>query len=299
MTFVPDTSAWFEPYVQMGKFSLDNDPKFYGPMKELVEKCGGRAAVDKIEYGFDASDKTIDWLREQLESDFPGKKLVFVKDLGASMSYSSPPLYDKIPKGFRHTFLMRHPGKLFNVENILKMQARFKSLNPTSTTTRTPEKIRPYQYLHELWEYVKAQGLEVNPIIIDSDDLLRNPKAVMEAYCKELGIPYSEDLLTWEAGDEVMTKHWMVPKQTILTYRAIGMHDTTFSNTGFTRQVGKSEDAAVADNKEGEVIKDVNQSDCEAATTAEELALAKQIVESILTREIPFYEEMYADRLIH
>ena len=290
LTFVPDTSAWYEPYVQMAKFSLDDDPVFYGPFKGLVEKLGGRGSIDKIESGFDASDKTIDWLKEQLEGDFPGKKLVIVKDMGATITRPSPPLYDKIPKGFRHTFLMRHPSKIFNVKNVLKHNAgSFK--NPIKPT---PEKFRPYQYLNELWKYVKAQGIEARPIIMDADELLQNPKEVLEAYCKELGIPFSEELLSWEAGDEVMTKHWMVPKQTILTWPTIGMHDSSFSGTGFTQQSTVKPDVA-ASEQDG---KDGNSTTPDVAA-ADEAAVkqAEQFVASILTREIPFYEEMYPERL--
>ena len=285
MTSVPDTSAWYEPYVQMAKFSQDDDPKFFGPVKGLVEKLGGRGAIDKIESGFDASDKTIDWLKEQLEGDFPGKKMVFVKELGPSIARPSPPLFDKIPKGFRHTFLMRNPRRMFNVQNVLKQRAnpKFKQ-NPSMAA----DVIRPYQHLNELWKHVKAESLEDHPIVIDSDELSQHPKEILEAYCKELGIPFSEELLTWEAGDEVMTKHWMVPKQTILTYRVNGTHTSTFASTGFKPLV-KPDD--VNNN-----IPDASRMP-EDKVPPEVLAQAKEFVESILRREVPYYEEMYDQRL--
>ena len=83
MTFVPDAVVWHEPYLQISKFSHKiDDPRSSEPFREILERCGGTSAVAKIESGFDASDKDFDWLKEQLEGNFTGKKLVFVKDFG-------------------------------------------------------------------------------------------------------------------------------------------------------------------------------------------------------------------------
>ena len=114
MTFVPDTVAWHEPYQQIAKFSLKvDDPMFLNEtFCDLLEKHGGASAVAKIESGFDASDKDFDWLKEQLEGDFPGKKLVFVKDMAGSIGIYFEERHDKIPMGFRHTFLIKNPRKL-------------------------------------------------------------------------------------------------------------------------------------------------------------------------------------------
>ena len=307
MTFVPETSAWHEPYFQMAKFASDDSAiMFDGHFKRLLERLGGQEALDKIDAGFDSSDKTIDWLKEQLEGDFPGKKLVFVKDIAAAIARPSPPRFDKLPKGFRHTFIMRHPRNVINMKSFLKRKQQGQSkpdsnggAKPSTTTTAgpklpqniTPDKVRPYQYLNELWKHVIAQDLDAKPIIIDADDLLRNPKAVLEAYCKELGIPFSEELLTWEAGDEVMTKHWVVPKQAILSYRMIGAHNTTFASTGFTPPAKPDIANAVGVAKEG------NTHD-KPAVAPEMIAKAQQMIESIMRRELPLYEEMYAQRLV-
>ena len=39
------------------------------------------------------------------------------------------------------------------------------------------------------------------PPVIDSDDLLENPQAIVEAYCNAVGIPFIEAALSWEPGD--------------------------------------------------------------------------------------------------
>ncbi|XP_072040327.1 uncharacterized protein [Amphiura filiformis] len=279
MTYVPDTVAWHEPYLQISKFSyLVEDPMFLKPLRELLEKHGGASEVAKIESGYDASDKDFDWLKEQLEGDFPGKKMVFVKEMGDSIIRDSR--HDKIPKGFRHTFLIRNPRK------IMKSQLKWfmKRQKPGSFTNPnfTPDNVHPAQYLNELWKYVKAQGLEPRPVIVDIDELLENPKEMLEAYCKEIGIPFTEDLLTWPAGDDVMTKIWMVPKQTILTFRTIGMHDGTFASTGFqTKSPTTIGDSCSAEEEE---MKQIPPD-------------AWQILKGMADREVPYYEELYAERL--
>ncbi|XP_072047606.1 uncharacterized protein [Amphiura filiformis] len=282
MTYVPDTVAWHEPYIQIAKFSqLTEDPmgSKHCRRSELLERHGGASEVAKIESGYDASDKDFDWLKEQLEGDFPGKKMVFVKDMGASILRESR--HDKIPKGFRHTFLIRNPHKM--VKPLLKLFMKAQKQG-THQTFKNPmdllDKMRHYQYLNELWKYVKAQGLESRPVIIDIDDLLENPKEMLEAYCKEIGIPFTEDLLTWPAGDDVMTKIWMVPKQTILTFRTVGMHNGTFAHTGFQ-------------TKSSSTIGD-------SSSAEEELMIpptVSQIASQLLDRECPYYEELYAERL--
>ena len=41
----------------------------------------------------------------------------------------------------------------------------------------------------------------IPPVVIDSDDLLENPRGMVEAYCGAVGIPFIEAALTWEPGD--------------------------------------------------------------------------------------------------
>ena len=48
------------------------------------------------------------WIKEQLEMEAPDKKLIFVKDIVVGITG----LYDKLPNGFRHAFLLRHPIKV-------------------------------------------------------------------------------------------------------------------------------------------------------------------------------------------
>ena len=94
---------------------------------------------------------------------------------------------------------------------------------------------------------------------------------MIEAYCKAVGISYSPDLLTWEAGDEAMTNQWMVPKETILTFKLFAAHANTFKCTGFHKQ------------------------DMKNTQTLNELPFYMQ---PLVEEEMPYYEKLYAERLI-
>lgn len=61
------------------------------------------------------------------------------------------------------------------------------------------------------------------PPIIDSRDILEDPSEMLGMLCLELGIPFSEDMLSWEAGprdcDGIWGEHW---------------YDSVWSSTGFS-----------------------------------------------------------------
>jgi hypothetical protein len=51
-----------------------------------------------------------------------------------------------------------------------------------------------------------------NPVVINSGELLKNPKRYLEAVCAQLNIPFDDSMLHWQAGprpeDGVWAKHW-------------------------------------------------------------------------------------------
>jgi hypothetical protein len=62
----------------------------------------------------------------------------------------------------------------------------------------------------EILEVILQSGQ--TPIVIDSRELLLNPKAVLQETCNRLGLPFEEAMLSWPAGkkseDGVWAKHW-------------------------------------------------------------------------------------------
>ena len=75
--------------------------------------------------------------------------------------------------------------------------------NPTLEGTSLPMQVR-------LFERIAASGR--HPIVLDSRLLLEDPRAVLEALCRRLGIEFDERMLSWPAGpkpeDGVWAPHW-------------------------------------------------------------------------------------------
>ena len=75
----------------------------------------------------------------------------------------------------------------------------------------------------EICKYLIDQGKE--PIVIDSNDTLSDPKQMLTNLCQRIGIPFDDDMLSWTAGpidqDGVWAKHW---------------YKNVWASTGFQKQ---------------------------------------------------------------
>ncbi len=133
-----------------------------------------------------------------------------------------------------------------------------------------PESAVPPGYFfkesHDLLQYVKKR-FEPDPIILDADDLLTNPSGMLKAYCSATGIPYSDDLLQWESGDTVVDS-WMIPKMLLKVNQIVKFYEGAFASTQF--------------NKPGKMP-------LRSDLLEDELICVDKIM--------PYYEEMYAQRL--
>ncbi len=227
MTFVENSQIWHEPYMwanlcgpdgsyhardQPGEFSLDLDSK----------DTGG--------HGYDAVNCSFSRLKNQFESKSSSAKLIFVKDMGHGIDGH----YDAIPIGFRHSFWIRHPYKVFpSVRRIFHRDNRRMHIPLTELPVHDIPKGYFYKELWDLYQHIK-DTYEPDPVIIDSDDLLRNPRGILEAYCREMNIPFKETLLQWPAGDGVMYGKWKIQKQVICLHQVAGLHEGTFESTCFS-----------------------------------------------------------------
>ena len=43
---------------------------------------------------------------------------------------------------------------------------------------------------------------KIDICVVDADDLLDDPKGIVEAYCKSVGIPYSPEMLNWDSQED-------------------------------------------------------------------------------------------------
>lgn len=131
-------------------------------------------------------------------------------------------------RGFHWTFLIRHPRR--------SIPSYYRCTIPPLDSITGFHEFMPseagYDELRRLFDYLLAQGIigpakagESAPLdealnggstsdgestngdrqraaitVIDADDLLQNPEAILRVYCKEVGIDYTPKMLEW--GDE-------------------------------------------------------------------------------------------------
>ena len=112
---------------------------------------------------------------------------VFIKDFALYVD-------DRFDEGFlslfRHSFLIRDPAK-----TITSMYDKWPDFH---------EKEAGFCELRQLFDLLTDRHGEPPPLI-DSDDLLEDPHAVVRLWCEAVGIPFLPDALRWEPGarDEV------------------------------------------------------------------------------------------------
>ena len=98
---------------------------------------------------------------------------------------------------FKNCFLIRNPRDV-----LLSLSKITDSIDLFSTGL--PQQLRILRHV------IKCSG--EFPPVIDSADVLENPKTVLSALCEAIGIPFSERMLSWEPGprncDGVWAKFW-------------------------------------------------------------------------------------------
>lgn len=77
----------------------------------------------------------------------------------------------------------------------------------------------------EILEIILQRGQ--TPVVVDSRELLFNPRGVLEEVCKRLSIPFEESMLFWTAGakpeDGVWAKYWY---HNVHTSTSFGKYET-------------------------------------------------------------------------
>ncbi|XP_072019651.1 uncharacterized protein [Amphiura filiformis] len=235
LTYVPNSQVWCEPFLFADHCGPDGNfrTEFMQWLKDLWGVNDSLAEIKKIKGGFLAHDTPFSWIKEQLESSPPGIKVIFCKE----MTWGFDNHYQSLPKGFKHTFLIRHPYKVFHSWKKMINRGMTDESNHYKLTDQ-PAFLLPKGYhfkeVYDMWKHVK-ETVEPNPVVVDVDDILSDPGRVLKAFCEAVGIPYSDDLLTWPAGRECMDEMWNVSKEEITAHNYGGHNMETFRSTGFIK----------------------------------------------------------------
>ena len=130
-------------------------------------------------------DATFEAAKKRITAQYDGYDAVFVKEMayyieGHYEDYITEPF-----TAFKHTFLIRNPLK--TVTSLYKA-CESAILNDFSS-------MAGFRHIYELFQVVKR--VDPSPIVIDADDLLDNPEAIMREYCSATGLPFSTSMLSW------------------------------------------------------------------------------------------------------
>lgn len=91
-----------------------------------------------------------------------------------------------------NVFLTRSPSEMITsfIKNVP---------NPTADILGLPQQV-------ELLNVIVERG--ATPIVVDSQDILRDPTAMLSALCSRIGIPWDEAMLSWPAGPKPEDGSW-------------------------------------------------------------------------------------------
>lgn len=114
-------------------------------------------------------------------------------------------------KGMAHHYLSTDPSFILNWENVILIRHPKKLITSFSKVIHTPTlKDIGIKKATELFLYLKQNGK--TPIVIDSEELIKNPEAYLIKLCCLLDIPYTSSMLSWKKGgipeDGIWAKHW-------------------------------------------------------------------------------------------
>lgn len=185
---------------------------------------------DLADIGWDDKICTPAWVKNLLEGEFLGKKVVFAKDIISGIRDK----FHMIPKGYSHTFLIRNPTKLF-----LSQRKMSKKLFPLPddeefSLMKIPVKSREwYRPMLEFIDYLEKNDVQTNHIVIDADDLQNHPESIVRQYCEAVGIPFNTSLLEWPAGSDCIKKNWLMSKFALQGNEIIGFYTAALASTKF------------------------------------------------------------------
>ena len=111
------------------------------------------------------------------------------------------PVFVKEVLDYRYEYVFGHPGELawmthsFLVRHPRQAISSHYAMKPTVTCPEIG-----YEWLWELFQLLwSATGRP--PLVIRSEDLLRDPAAAVRAYCAAVGLPFRAEALHWAPGD--------------------------------------------------------------------------------------------------
>nr|XP_054767460.1 uncharacterized protein LOC129274729 [Lytechinus pictus] len=227
-SFIDNTESWLEPFC--GLYTLETScapmgiplPQNEGEIDDFLEKLEATVKDTPLEpfmkkEGINRSMLLLRKIQERLNSA-PADKNVFVKDI----AIAAQGRYDYFPVGYRHTFLIRHPERMFPSfrkmiidwglkSNLIPEAAAEDMIKYFDFTRDLPNATPgfPYDCQYNLWRHIK-ENYEEQPVVMDVDEMLANPGKMLPKFFEAAGMPWDEKYLRWDPSPEgALDWHWV------------------------------------------------------------------------------------------
>jgi len=130
-----------------------------------------------------------------LISDIPGNKSVWYQKHMAHHLLDGDDI--RWIKALKNCFLIRHPKDVI--------------LSFTNKFILTDTKQLGYPQQKKLWDWLSGEA-DFNPLIIEAQEITKNPKEELRKLCENLNIEFYDSMLLWEKGkrdsDGIWAKYW-------------------------------------------------------------------------------------------
>ena len=161
------------------------------------------------------NSQPTDWrvVADALTGPVPGGKPIWYQK---HMSHHLTPEIDRAwVLGLSNCFLIREPAAM--ITSFIKVIPE-----PRPEDLGLPQQV-------ELFEWIRSET-GITPTVIDSREVLTDPKRSLTQLCERLGVPFSEAMLAWPPGprpeDGVWAPHW---------------YESVYRSTGFAPYAPKDE----------------------------------------------------------
>ncbi|MEU4831255.1 sulfotransferase family protein [Streptosporangium sp. NPDC023615] len=167
------STAFLRIMIERGDLEVAHEPFSYLQSEGHFEFAGRRAS------------SAIELLDVMLEVNAKERR-VFAKDT-SDYTYTSLFEDERLFGDVVNTFMIREPRSAISSHY---------AMNPGATLEEYG-----FEYLHTIFDAVRSATGEI-PLVIDGDDLVADPEAMVRAYCERVELEFVPEAMRWEPGQQ-------------------------------------------------------------------------------------------------
>ncbi|WP_432994364.1 hypothetical protein [Dactylosporangium sp. CA-233914] len=165
-----------------------------GDLDVVHEPFSNLAATGRFELGEHTAGSIEELFELLLDRARTGERRLFVKET-ADYRYDALLADPRLHTELTNTFMIREPGAVVRSHYAMNRDVERDEIG--------------FERVHELFGAVRAAGAPA--IVVDGDDLVADPPAVIARFCELTGLPFRREALTWDRGarpEWARTEHW-------------------------------------------------------------------------------------------